>query len=403
MSNKVGIKNNICVKVFKKDGSLKQKVEGHNFVSVNMDKWAELTLKTMLCNYKNYSRNYSIKNVSDFLSAAFITWLYCTDDTNAESPTTEVTIPGNVVADADLRKAFAQTTGTQGSISESESVCDNKKAKFIAEWIGDTGNGTFQSVCLGRINPYVLALPNPIEYDYERNLKGIEKGGGFAWSIDYDSQKVILKLDETTFEFIEEIDLTSISGFSFINDITYYNDELYFSTGSGVWKYNLTTATTTQVVVNTRIYYGITNDGSHFFTINDFNNTTVLEYEFDGTFSNAYTNKSANASLSLAIDGNNIYTSNSDGHIYQSLFSTTGITLLADYGTIIYGLILDSGVLKGVMRYNNIDGDGNTILTYGLFKFDNYNIANLFDRVLLPFSVTKNLGETMRVEVTITF
>ena len=117
MSNNLKVKNNVCVEVFNKDGSLDQKTEGHNFISININKWAKYALRTMLGNHKNYSRLYSSQNIGDFIDNAFIHWMYCTDSTAAESPTTEVTVPGTTIADADLNKAFAQTTGTKGTVS----------------------------------------------------------------------------------------------------------------------------------------------------------------------------------------------------------------------------------------------------------------------------------------------
>ena len=389
----MGNKNNIHVDVYNADGTLAQHEEGHNFVSINLKEFGKLALRGMLTNRKAYNRTYSSYAHFDFIDSEMINTMYCTDSTDAESPTTEITIPGNTIAYATLNNAYAQTTGTRGSVSTALSVCDNKKAKFVCEWNESTGNGTFQSVCLG--NKSLGIVPEMIPYDFEKEFIGIAYGGGYYWTGELNT-KTILKLNATTFAIEEEIDVSSVLVAN-VRDLTYYNGSLYIVDGNSIYSHVLATGVTS-VFVSASYLYSITNDGTYLYVSNTSANL-IQRYSFTGTYVDAV--NVGEAVFGISFHNSTLYITIGTA-IYELNYGTGAKTQI---GTIksnsVYGLTSNGSDLiccTGFITYTT-----QASYSYMLGKIKHFTNQDMFNRVLLPSPVTKSQGQTMKVTCTVTF
>lgn len=398
MSNKAGIVNNISVDVFNANGTLAQHEEGHNFVSINLKKFGELLLREFLTNAKEYNQTYSMYHIANTYQYEGVNAMYCTDDTSTESPTTEVTIPGNTVAYATLQSAFAQTTGTRGSVSEALSICDNKKAKFVCEWNESTGNGTFQSVCLGNKN--IGIIPEMIAYDNDVVQKrGMAYGGGYYWTSQAGT-KIIEKLNATTFAVEETIDLSSDLDSNII-DLTYHNGTLYIS-GTGIYSYVISTGVVTEITGSNA--FGLATDGSYLYASSSSSSEIITKISFAGATVESKSVPDVSVGFyGLTYYNGLIYFADSNRKIGTFNWSTEESNV---FGSVecknIYGITNNgSEVIYNVQHI--IYQGASAEYTTSFAKIDTTSARDMFNRVLLPSSVTKAQGQTMTVTCTITF
>ena len=82
-------------------------------------------------------------------------YIVLTDYQGAESPSTETTIPGNMVGWAN-RTSYAGSDSHEGTINVAESFGGENIAHWVFDFPTNCANGTIGSICWGYVYPEVL-------------------------------------------------------------------------------------------------------------------------------------------------------------------------------------------------------------------------------------------------------
>lgn len=455
-------KVNVVVEVRNKDGSIAQVEKGHNFVTKNVETFLRQCASSLFSQHKNNSRGWSVFRSFSLRDYSLLDWMYCTDYTGVEDPSTERDIVGNDVATAYLVEPYAQTTGVRGSISSAQSTFNNAYAKIACEWNETTGNGTFQSICFGNRN-WSFKFPEPKRF-FHGDLYGdlnkddvvlIErtKVGGYIVTMDdystckiYDSNLILQHTVDVKSQVVARDDITYnqsnidgelISRSLFFRDFDGTNILITNNHYNYAFVYKVSDNTVNKVYSS--YYYGarfslkypnaityITSDGyTCTRTYNEDEQNTASNTVFQILSSNLSNGK---AFAFCEIDANTIWYAVHDiGETYKMYtlrkYDITDIdnpillkeltlpTYITDVSYDWCRLTFIEGKLYIRCRYYSYDNNGSNsshlvdyddYVEYWIDENENTDKCNMFSRVLLPNLVTKTEGQTMKVIYEIT-
>jgi hypothetical protein len=239
-------------------GELTDVQEGSNFItSYVMTTFLRQLQKTVMCGC--YNGGIAVGPYSSAYGAdGFFKNIVLTDSTLAESPTTEYSIPGNMIGWAN-RSPYVGSSTVEGSINQSESFADENRVHWVFDFPTNAANGTINSVCWAYAYPETPGLQMITSKLVGTNATFIGKGvraynrvcagDGYIWGY-VGSPNMLYKIDPATFQEIASFNLSSISPiipswgnscFFVLNGYFYYAS----SSNSHMCKINLSTLVVT--------------------------------------------------------------------------------------------------------------------------------------------------------------
>ncbi len=203
-------------------------------------------------------------------------YLVLTDSALAESPTTENSIPGNVVGFAS-RAPYVGSDSKTGTINQAESFGDETKAHWVFDFATNVANGTINSVCWTYAYPEVLGSYMIPEKMSGTNISFLTKfvriygnpltyGDGYFWAF---SGTTVYKIDPATFQEVATYTLNSSPG----GYICVRNGYLYYPTQSYyLRKHKLSDGTYVQSSATVCNYY---NGGNYIYNATTVDDTYI--------------------------------------------------------------------------------------------------------------------------------
>lgn len=238
-------------------GKMLDLCEGHNFISVDCIALLKRLQKLYFAqnNPVMYMQQVSLTpndNQDMDIDGAF-KWLYLSDSTNAESPTTETGIPGNIVGYAN-RLPYSGTDIMRGAINQNESYANDDKCRWVWDFATDRANGTIGSVGLCRAivpSPFSLENITPSSMT-EMNMSllfeattraytNVQYSGGYFWAL-YGA--TIYKLDPSTFAELASYPLPFTPDNPWSWAVS--GDYIYYSYNGYIYRYQISTGTNTE-------------------------------------------------------------------------------------------------------------------------------------------------------------
>jgi len=242
------LSGHVTVELIDNDGNVVQKEEGHNFISVG---GYEILKRVMRCAISTSCPNATVEYQNAYASGStavpsFFTLMVLTDDTSAESPTTETTWAGNVIGWGNL----ALYTGADlkgGTVSVLLSRAHNTSTKWVWEFANDRANGTFRSICLTRATDVTDGQKfrrNSCDSEFvcggfARKYTDITYGGGYYWA--GINTNIVYKIDPATRQEVGQYTLPNVPISGIIN---YDSGYLYFAYSSRWYRYNISSGVT---------------------------------------------------------------------------------------------------------------------------------------------------------------
>ena len=200
-------------------GELTDVQEGSNFItSYVMTTFLRQLQKTIMCGY--YNGGVAVGPYSSSYGAdGYFRNIVLTDSTLAESPTTEYSIPGNVIGFA-TRNPYVGASTIQGSVNQTESFGDENRVHWVFDFPTNAANGTINSVCWAYAYPETPGLQmitSKLVGTYATFIcKGVRvynrvcAGDGYIWGYT-QAPNMLYKIDPATFQEVASYNLASIS------------------------------------------------------------------------------------------------------------------------------------------------------------------------------------------------
>lgn len=237
------LSGHVTVELIDDSGDVVHREEGHNFISIGGYEALKRVMRGALSgkcpNASVESKDCAPRCGPLNIDNAFFSMMILTDDTSAESPTTEQTWSGNVIGWG-TASLYSGADLKGGTISTTLSRAHNNGAKFVWEFANDRANGTFRSISLVRTTGLTDASrfqrPMPqmefVAGGFARAYTQITEGDGFYWgSID---SNLLWKIDKTTLQEVAQYTLPTSPQYG---GIVYNSGYIYWWNNSPVAKF----------------------------------------------------------------------------------------------------------------------------------------------------------------------
>ena len=269
------LSGHVTVELIDNDGNVAHREEGHNFIALGGYEVLKRVMRGALCskcpNTSKQVVNTAPNSVSysNSVNNPFFTMVLLTDDTSAESPSTEETWAGNVIGWATINSAYSGADLKGGTISTTLSRGHDGSAKFVWEFANDRANGTFRSICLVRTSGYTDAdkytrlQPKTtfVAGGFARAYNLITEGDGYYWGSI--GTNLVWKINKTTLQEIAQYTLPNTPSYV---SIMYDSGYIYFWYSQRFYRYNVSTGVTdTSASISNRLDVYGESSSSHIF------------------------------------------------------------------------------------------------------------------------------------------
>jgi hypothetical protein len=431
LSNLLKVKGHCRIELYDAEtGELCEAAEGDNFVNPLLANTIFKQVQKLIVAGGIPNGGLDLPNINNNTLDGLFRYLVLTDYSGAESPSTEVSIPGNMIGWAN-RSSYAGGSSVEGSINVSESFGNETLAHWVFDFPTNCANGTINSICWSYVYPesqgYYM-MPGKMCGSnwvwltrFVRTYTYVAAGDGYFWGyLANGSNYTVYKIDPTqAYAEISSFNLpTAPMGVRFVETGGY----LYYTNQSNyVVKYNISAGTYVQsataiAVWNTYTHLVQATDGTYLYMswIGGYaamrvrmSDLTLMEsgkyIQVNGTFSAFYF---VYISGQLYI----INTYNPSQGLYTVNWTTGSGSITANFAAPFYGdssLFSDGTTLYSTYteQFYSINGNGTSLMNLasnpaGITGIANYN---LMARKLLGSPIVKTSSKTMKIIYEFTF
>lgn len=378
------IKGHVTVQLFDVvTGELVQEEKGHNFLTKAFTYYMAKLQKTMLSMgaYNNITNVFSVgSEAAGGGTYGLLKNLILSDSVMAESPSTEVKVPGNQIGFA-TRVPYVGSSTTQGTINQNESWASDYQMHWVFDFATDKANGTIGSVCW-KIDNAEYAIRSVSTKKLVRAYSSIKYADGYYWGM---ISPVVYKIDPSTWLEVASYTMTSSMSYGF----NVFNGCIYYVAPWNLLKYTIATGVTTTGDAGGQTPEMAILNG---YTYNiHYTSASIVKGDANTCMTVKTITAPGGSVTDIHLVNGVIYVAKSGG-VY--VFDPVGETFTLTTALKGYSILSAYAVVTGKIQYQNTTATN--LALYGIDPF-NTDIYEMMTRKLLTTPVVKTSANTMKI------